>query len=98
MPELIYVVSIKHCAIHNQTGCGSIRYYKEYLIFDIIFYHDKQLSEIQLWENMSDEKYGNYYRNVHGIIEHSHYHLGQILLVKKLLLNRAESNILIVDS
>jgi len=42
-----------------------------------------------LWENISDEKYGTYYRNIHGIIEHTHYHLGQIALIKKLL---AEAN------
>lgn len=32
-----------------------------------------------------EEKYGNYYRNLTGIIEHAHYHLGQIVLIKKLL-------------
>jgi len=31
------------------------------------------------------EKYGNYYRNLQGIVEHSHYHLGQIVLLKKIL-------------
>lgn len=45
----------------------------------------EQLPEATLWENIGDEKYGNYYRNIHGIIEHTHYHLGQIVLVKKLL-------------
>lgn len=44
-----------------------------------------QLPENKLWEVFSDEKYGNYYRNLHGIIEHTHYHLGQIVLIKKLL-------------
>lgn len=34
-----------------------------------------------------DEKYGSYYRNMHGIIEHSHYHLGQIILLKKMILS-----------
>lgn len=29
-------------------------------------------------------KYGNYYRNLHGMIEHLHYHLGQITLLKRL--------------
>ena len=43
------------------------------------------LSESQLWENFTEEKYGNYYRNIHGIIEHSHYHLGQIVVIKKIL-------------
>lgn len=46
----------------------------------------EQLPEYKLWENFTDEKYGNYYRNFHGIIEHSHYHLGQIVLIKKLIL------------
>lgn len=32
-----------------------------------------------------DPKYGNYYANLAGIIEHSHYHLGQITLLKKLI-------------
>ena len=30
-------------------------------------------------------EYGNYYRNLHGLIEHTHYHLGQVALIKKLL-------------
>ncbi len=51
----------------------------------------EQLPECELWENMADEKYGNYYRNIHGIIEHCHYHLGQIVLIKKMLL-QADKN------
>lgn len=47
----------------------------------------EQLPESRLWENFTDEKYGNYYRNLHGIIEHTHYHLGQIALIKKILLH-----------
>ena len=46
----------------------------------------EQLPESMLWETFADEKYGNYYRNLHGVIEHMHYHLGQIVLIKKLLL------------
>ena len=45
----------------------------------------EQLPESKLWETFVDEKYGNYYRNIHGIIEHTHYHLGQIVLIKKIL-------------
>ena len=47
----------------------------------------EKLPESKLRENIADEKYGNYYRNLHGIIEHSHYHLGQIVIIKKLLIN-----------
>jgi hypothetical protein len=46
----------------------------------------EQLPESKLWEDFTDKKYGNYYRNIHGIIEHTHYHLGQIVLIKKILL------------
>jgi hypothetical protein len=48
-----------------------------------------QIPDDTLWENFTDEKYGNYYRNISGIIEHLHYHLGQIVLLKKL--NRQEA-------
>lgn len=46
----------------------------------------EQLPENKLWEDFTEKKYGNYYRNLHGIIEHCHYHLGQIVLIKKILL------------
>jgi len=50
----------------------------------------EQLPGSKLGEIFSDEKYGNYYRNIHGIIEHTHYHLGQIVLIKKILLQSAD--------
>jgi hypothetical protein len=49
------------------------------------------LPESKLLENFEDGKYGNYYRNINGIIEHSHYHLGQIVLIKKILLQADKS-------
>jgi hypothetical protein len=45
----------------------------------------EQLPEEKLAADFVEPKYGNYYRNLHGIIEHTHYHLGQIALVKKLV-------------
>ncbi len=48
----------------------------------------EELPEEKLWEDFTDKKYGNYYRNLHGIIEHMHYHLGQIALIKKMLLTQ----------
>jgi hypothetical protein len=51
----------------------------------------EQLPESKLWEDFSDNKYGNYYKNIYGIIEHNHYHLGQIVLIKKILLKRIEN-------
>lgn len=32
-----------------------------------------------------DEKYGTYQRNIEAVIEHSYYHLGQIVLIKKMV-------------
>ena len=46
----------------------------------------EQLPESRLGEDFSENKYGSYYRNIHGVIEHIHYHLGQIVLIKKILL------------
>lgn len=49
----------------------------------------EQLPETRLWEDFTDKKYGNYYRNFHGCIEHIHYHLGQMVVIKKMLSNDA---------
>jgi len=49
------------------------------------------LPENKLGENFTDEKYGTYYRNLHGIIEHTHYHLGQIVIIKKIILEASGS-------
>ena len=45
----------------------------------------EQLQESDLKNDFYDAKYGSYFRNIHGIIEHTHYHLGQIALLKKLI-------------
>lgn len=34
-----------------------------------------------------DEKYGSYWRNIEGVIEHSYYHLGQISLIRKMIVD-----------
>lgn len=44
-----------------------------------------QLPDSTLSETFVDEKYGTYFRCLHGPIEHCHYHLGQIAMIKKLL-------------
>lgn len=44
-----------------------------------------ELSDEKLKDNFIDEKYGNHFRNIHGIIEHTHYHLGQIVILKKMI-------------
>lgn len=45
----------------------------------------EQLPDTKLYKDFSNPKYGNYYSNLHGIIEHIHYHLGQIVIIKKLV-------------
>lgn len=49
----------------------------------------EQLPGDKLWQPFVDAKYGNYYRNLVGIIEHTHYHLGQIVLLKKMIQGQA---------
>ena len=50
------------------------------------------ISDEQLLEIFSDGKYGNYFRNISGVIEHLHYHLGQIVLIKKIILQNENRN------
>ena len=47
--------------------------------------HIAQIPDAQLWQDFTHSKYGSYFRNVSGIIEHTHYHLGQLVLIKKLI-------------
>lgn len=44
-----------------------------------------ETSDEDLKSAFANEKYGDYFTNVLGIIEHMHYHMGQISLLKKLL-------------
>ena len=45
----------------------------------------EQVPDSKLEEVFTDVKYGTYYRNLAGMVEHFHYHLGQIVVIKKLL-------------
>lgn len=47
--------------------------------------HIDQMPDEQLDSGFVDEKYGTYRRNIDAMIEHSYYHLGQIVLLKKML-------------
>ncbi len=44
-----------------------------------------ELSDEKLNTVFVEEKYGMYYRNLLGNIEHIHYHLGQIVVIKKII-------------
>ena len=45
----------------------------------------EKMNESKLFDDFDENKYGNYFRNLLGIIEHTHYHLGQIALIKKIV-------------
>lgn len=49
------------------------------------------LNETKLFEDFADPKYGNYCRNLMGIVEHIHYHLGQMVLIKKIMRQQKEN-------
>lgn len=51
----------------------------------------EQLDDSKLQDVFANPKYGNYYRNLLGIIEHTHYHLGQISLIKKIIQESAKA-------
>jgi uncharacterized damage-inducible protein DinB len=42
----------------------------------------------KLEEPFAEPKYGSYRRNIEGIIEHCYYHMGQIALLKKMILEQ----------
>lgn len=50
--------------------------------------HVEKMDDITLYQPFVKEEYGTYLRNIEGQIEHSYYHLGQIVLIKKIILNR----------
>ena len=45
----------------------------------------EKMTEEELMAPFVEAKYGNNYINIQAMIEHSYYHLGQIVLIKKLL-------------
>ena len=66
---------------------------QEWLKFLAEFWKDSEelallietMEETKLNAYFVDEKYGSYYRNIDAMIEHSYYHLGQIVLINKIL-------------
>ena len=45
----------------------------------------ENLPEEKLQETFVDEKYGTYLRNIDVIIEHSYYHFGQVVMLRKMI-------------
>lgn len=71
-------------AINSQTNW-------EHLVKSLLANAEKFAQAIENFEDITfdqpfiDEKYGTFLRNIEGVIEHSYYHLGQIVLIKKLI-------------
>ncbi len=51
----------------------------------------ERMPDEKLDEVFVDNKYGSYQKNIDAMIEHSYYHLGQISLIKKMLLQDEEN-------
>lgn len=48
----------------------------------------EQMDESMLDQPFVEEKYGSYLRNIEGVIEHSYYHLGQVSLIRKMVVQK----------
>lgn len=57
----------------------------------------EQLSNDKLNQVFVEEKYGTYQRNIDAMIEHSYYHLGQIVLLKKMIESSKNASIIFND-
>ncbi len=63
------------------------RLINEFLMNSELFISEvSKMPDTKLDETFVNEKYGTYLRNIEGVIEHSYYHLGQISLIKKIIL------------
>lgn len=76
--------SFAHPAIDDEESWKNLKK-KIFATADTFMQELSKMDERQLWTTFSEEKYGDYYRNLYGTLEHSHYHLGQIVVIKKLL-------------
>jgi len=47
----------------------------------------KAMTDEQLHGPFIIEKYGTYLRNIEGVIEHSYYHLGQMVIIRKMIVS-----------
>jgi uncharacterized damage-inducible protein DinB len=77
-------LSFDHAPIRSQQDWDGMlsRCWKEAEVFASLI---QELPDDKLTEDFADPKYGNYHRNLLGIVEHTHYHTGQISLIKKLV-------------
>lgn len=66
------------------------------LVNEFISNSEKFINHVELMDNnlinqpFVKEEYGSYLRNIEAQIEHSYYHLGQVSLIKKMLIQRQQ--------
>ncbi|MBB6235684.1 putative damage-inducible protein DinB [Pedobacter sp. AK013] len=71
--------------IHSEADWEKL--VKEFLANSTAFANEvAQMPDEKLDQVFVNEKYGTYLRNIEAVIEHSYYHFGQIVLIKKLIL------------
>ena len=71
----------------------------EWDVFLLKFWNDAEefasiienMPEQKMKESFVDEKYGTFQQNIEAMIEHSYYHLGQIVLIKKILFQSSQN-------
>lgn len=50
----------------------------------------ERMNDARFDEAFIEEKYGTVLRNVEGVLEHSYYHFGQIVIIRKMILEGSE--------
>ncbi len=70
--------------ITEKDDWGKLR--SDFLINAALFADKVEQLDTEIFDQpFFDEKYGSYLRNIEGTIEHCYYHLGQIVLIKKMI-------------
>jgi len=70
--------------IVNKNDWDKLR--SDFLINAALFANKVEQLNAEIFDQpFFDEKYGSYLRNIEGVVEHSYYHLGQIVLIKKII-------------
>ncbi len=76
--------SFDHPTIHTEEDWQNL---KEKIFGEVeeLAAHIEKMDDHLFFENFIESKYGSYFRNIHGLIEHTHYHLGQIVIINKMI-------------
>lgn len=75
-----YSFDFKEITSQDQWNSFLKRFWKDTESLSLLI---EKLSNEHLNQNFTDKKYGSYQRNIEALIEHSYYHLGQIVLIRK---------------